>query len=462
MSPADLSIREAGRRLRDGSLTSAVLTEAHLDRIEALNGDLRAFTLVTSDRARADAANADRELREGRYRGPLHGIPVGIKDLIDTSGIETTSGTQLRRGHIPKTDAAVVTRLTDGGAVLVGKLSLYEFATVGPDFATPFPPARNPWSFDHITGGSSSGNASAVAGGLLRTTIGSDTAGSVRGPASYCGVVGLKPTLDLVPTGGAYPLSPSLDHLGPISRSVEDAALTLDVIAGREGKDSTAQALGQGIETLRIGYARDWFAADPATAPEVLAAVDEAVSTLSLLGARIEEVDLPPYESFLDAGSTILNAESYALHRADLAQRGEDYGPMSRKSLLAGATISPAVLETARGARVDLKAQIDADIFARFDALVTVTTLTTALPLSAFEGGKTVWTPMRTIAFNVTGHPVLSVPVGFHDGLPIGLQIVGPWLGEASICRIGHAFEQATDHSAQSPLRWLSQEPEPV
>jgi aspartyl-tRNA(Asn)/glutamyl-tRNA(Gln) amidotransferase subunit A len=282
----------------------------------------------------------------------------------------------------------------------------------------------------------------------------------VRGPASYCGVVGLKPTFGLVPIAGAYPLSPSLDHLGPISRSVEDAALTLDVMAGRTGAESAARSLAQGIAGMRIGYARDWFARDAATAPAVLSAVDDAVSTLSLLGARIKEVNLPDYRAFLDAGSTILNAESFALHRSDLAARGNEFGPMSRKSLLTGASITAAQLEAARAAGASLKAEFDTDIFARFDAVVTVTTLTTAFPLSAFEDGKTVWTPMRTIAFNVTGHPVLSIPVGFADGLPIGMQIVGPSYEEAQICRIGHAFERATDHSAQTPLSWLTQEPD--
>lgn len=450
MSPADLTIREAGLRFRQGSLTSAALTEAHLNRIDAVDSDLHAFTLVTTERARADAARADAELAAGHDRGPLHGIPVGIKDLIDTAGVTTTSGARLRQDHVPGSDATVVARLVEGGAVIVGKLALYEFATVGPDFESPFPPARNPWDFDHITGGSSSGNAAAVAGGLFRTTVGSDTAGSLRSPASYCGVVGLKPTLGLVPTQGVFPLSVSLDHIGPMSASVEDAALTLDVLACRGGATSYARSIGGGITGMRIAYARRWFADDPATMPEITAAVDEAVSVLSLLGAHIEEVDLPPPEAFVDVGSTILNAESYAIHRADLEARGAEYGPMSRKSLLTGSSLSEAELEQARDRRIGLTAAVDT-LFERFDALVTVTTLTTALPLSAFADGRTVWTPMRTIAFNVTGHPVLSVPAGFHRGLPIGMQIVGPAHAEARICRVGHAFELATDHSVQRP-----------
>lgn len=451
MDPADLTIADAGRQLRDGTLTSTSLTEAHLARVEALNDDLHAFVFVAAERARADAARADAELSAEVDRGPLHGIPIGVKDIIDTAGIRTASGSRLRADHVPEADAAVMTRLTDGGAVLLGKLTTYEFATVGPDFDAFSPPARNPWSFDHITGGSSSGSAAAVASGLVRTTLGSDTAGSVRGPASYCGVVGLKPTAGLVTTTGVMPLSQSLDHVGPISATVAEAAATLDVIAGLGVERSAGRLIGQGLDGLRIGYARRWFVDDPEVMPAVVAAIDDAVSVLSLLGARIEEIDLPPYDAFRRAGSDILNFESFAIHRADLEQRPRGYGRMSHRSLMTGQDLTAADLAAALEAGRALRDQIDTEAFLKVDAIVTVATLTTAFPLSAFEGGKIAWTPMRTMAFNVTGHPVLAVPAGFHDGLPIGVQIVGPSLAEAMICRIGHAFERNTDHSVQRP-----------
>ena len=451
MDPADLTIAEAGRKLRDGTLTSTALTEAHLGRVEALNGELHAFVLVAADRARADAARADAELAADVDRGLLHGIPIGIKDVIDTAGIRTASGSRLRADHVPEADAAVMTRLAEGGAVLLGKLTTYEFATVGPDFDAPSPPARNPWSFDHITGGSSSGSAAAVAAGLVRTTLGSDTAGSVRGPASYCGVVGLKPTAGLVATSGVMPLSQSLDHIGPISATVAEAAATLDVAAGLEAGKSAGRLIGRDVEGLRIGYARRWFVDDPEVMPAVVDAIDEAISVLSLLGARIEEIDLPPYDEFRRAGSDILNFESFAIHRDDLAARPDEYGRMSRLSLMTGKDLTASDVAAARTTGAALRAQVDDEVFTRVDTIVTVATLTTAFPLSAFEGGKTVWTPMRTMAFNVTGHPVLVLPAGFSDGLPIGIQIVGPSLGEAAICRVGHAFEQNTDHSAMKP-----------
>lgn len=453
MNAADLPIAEAGARLRDGSLTSLTLTETHLDRIRERDGTLHAFVTVTAERALEDAARADRELADGLDRGPLHGIPVALKDNIDTAGIPTTAGSRLRLDHVPRKDATVAARLVEGGAVLVGKLTTFEMATVGPDFATPFPPARNPWNFDHITGGSSSGCASAVAGGLVRTTIGSDTAGSVRGPASYCGVVGLKPTGGLVPTDGVLPLSPSLDTLGPISATVADAALTLDAISGA----SSAARLGEDIAGQRIGYARAWFADDPETEPAVLRAMDDAASALSLLGAKVEEIVLPDYAHFSGAASTILNFESYALHRADLETRSGDYGPMSRASLMKGAGITEGAVAAARAAGAALHEQVSVTL-APFAGLITVCTLRTAPPVSAFTEGRMMWTPMRSMGFNLTGHPVLALPIGFHEGLPIGMQIVGRSGDEAGICAIGQAFESATDisvHRPQVPRRLL-------
>jgi aspartyl-tRNA(Asn)/glutamyl-tRNA(Gln) amidotransferase subunit A len=451
-SPADLTIAEAAVKLRSGKLTSKALTEAHLERIAARDDDYHAFVTVTAERALNDAGRADAERSAGVDRGPLHGIPVAVKDIIDTAGIRTAAGSRLRETYVPDSDATVAARLAEGGAVLLGKLTTYELATVGPDSATPFPPARNPWSLDHITGGSSSGGAAAVAGGLVRTTIGSDTAGSVRGPASYCGVVGLKPTAGLVPTDGVLPLSPSLDTLGPISATVAEAAMTLDVMAGRGGPQSAMRLIGRGVEGMRVGYARGWFADDPALQPQVLEAMDAAVSQLTLLGANVQESALPEYQRFVDAASTILNGESFALHRHDLEERPHDYGAMSRDSLLHGAKLTERELAAARAAGETLRVDVTAAL-SDLDAIVTVCTLTIAPPLSAFEDGNTVWTPMRTMGFNLTGHPVLVVPIGFHQGLPVGMQIVGKHYEEATICRVGHAFEQAADYSTQRPPR---------
>lgn len=441
----DLSFVEQGKLLRAGALTARALTEAALDRIAARDGAYRAFYTVLTERALADADRADHELTAGQDRGPLHGIPVGIKDLIDVAGVPTTADAPGRAEAIAKANATVVERLVEGGAIIVGKLATYEWGTVGPDRSGLYPPARNPWKLDHITGGSSSGSAAAVAGGLLRTTLGTDTGGSLRGPAFYCGVVGLKPTLGLVPDMGVLPMAASMDHVGPMSASVAEAAITLDVIAGSHA----AGGLGRSIAGLRIGYGRDWFASDPQTMPAVLSAMDAAMSTLSELGAVIDEVSLPDYPAIEVAAAAILHKESFEYHAANLRDHPQDYGRRAFLSLAAGVALSDDEVARARRAGAAFRARID-QLLLRHDALVTVGALTTALPAAPFEK-EAVWTPMRTIGFNVSGHPVLALPIGFHDGLPMGMQVVGRHHDEARIVQIGDAFERATDHAVQRP-----------
>jgi len=443
------SLIEQGQRLRDGSLTSLALVQAHLDRIDARDPVYRAFYHLSADHALADAARADAELAEGRDRGPLHGIPVGIKDLIDVAGLPTTADAPGRANAIAAADAAVIERLRAGGAVLMGKLATYEWGTVGPDKGGLFPPARNPWNVDYITGGSSSGCAVAVAGGLLRTTIGTDTGGSLRGPAFYCGVVGLKPTFGAVPTNGVLPMSQSMDHVGPMSASVADAAVTFNVIAGLSGQHSAMRLLGQPISGLRVGYARNWFSQDTQTMPAVLRAMDAAMSTLSELGAVIAEVELPDYAAIEVAAAAILHRESFDFHTDDLANRPQDYGRRAFLSLAAGVGVSDAQLSAARQAGARFRASVDA-VLEDHDVIVTIGALTTALHTALFEK-EAVWTPMRTIGFNVSGHPVLAVPIGFHDGLPCGMQIIGRHHDEARIVQVGDAFERATDHGVQHP-----------
>lgn len=448
--PADLSIVEAGRRLRDGTLTAVALTEAVLARIAERDPDYLSFYTVTAERALADAHRADDELAMGEDRGPLHGIPVGLKDMIDLKGVATTCGSRGRASDVATTNAALVERLINGGAVMIGKLATYEWGTVGPAYDTLFPPARNPWSLEHITGGSSSGGAAAVAGGLLRTSIGTDTGGSLRGPAFYCGTVGLKPSFGLVPTEGVASMSPSMDHAGPLSATVLEAALTLDVIAGLTGAAAAAGRCGEAITGLRIAYARDWFAEEAQADPQIVAAMDAAASKLSELGASIETVTLPSYPAIEIAAAAVLHYECFAGHADELAAHPEHYGRKTFQNLVAGVAISPEAYEEALRAGLAFRTQLDSEVFSRFDAIVTVGALTPALPVLLFGKGS-VWTPMRTIGFNLSGHPALALPVGFVDGLPAGMQVIGPHHGEAVICQIGHAFEQATDHALQRP-----------
>lgn len=445
----DLDIFALGARLRDGRLTAKALTEATLARIAERDPAYLSFYRVLEERALAEAAQADRELAEGLDRGPLHGVPVGIKDLIDVAGVPTTANAPGRADAIAKSDAEVVHRLRKAGAIIIGKLATYEWATVGPDRNGLFPPARNPWNPDHITGGSSSGCAAAVAGGLIRTSIGTDTGGSVRGPSFYCGTVGLKPTYGTVPTTGMLHLSPSLDHVGPVSATVAEAALTLDILSGRVGQQAACSRIGEALSGLRIGYARDWFVHDPQTMPEVAAAIDAAVSVLSQLGAAVNEVEMPDYAGVEVAVAAILHAESFRLHADNLRDHPEAYGRRAYLSLAAGLALTDAEVAKARDAGQAFRADVDG-LLDRHDVLITVGALTTALPVAPFEK-EAVWTPMRTIGFNVSGHPVLAVPVGFHQGLPIGMQIIGRHHDEARIVQVGHAYERTTDISLQRP-----------
>jgi Asp-tRNA(Asn)/Glu-tRNA(Gln) amidotransferase A subunit family amidase len=445
----DLPLLEQGRMLRDGRLTSVALVEASLRRIEKRDPLYRAFCAVNRAGSLAAAQQADADFAAGGDISHLHGIPIGIKDLIDVAGLPTTANAPGRRNAIAEADALVVERLRKAGAIIIGKLATYEWGTVGPDNRGAFPPARNPWSLDHITGGSSSGSAVAIAGGMLRTTLGTDTGGSLRGPAFYCGVVGLKPSFGLVPRIGVLPMAESMDHVGPISATVAEAAATLDIIADHPLGNHVSRLLGHPIDGLRIGYARNWFARDSQTSPAVLAAMDAAISTLSQLGAIIEEVELPDYHAIEVAAAAILHKESFDFHAEHLRDQPDDFGRRAFLSLAAGLAITDQELAKARGAGELFRAEID-KLLLRHDALITVGALTTALPAAPFEK-EAVWTPMRTIGFNVSGHPVLALPIGFDQGLPIGMQIVGRHLDEARIVQIGDAFERATDHAVQRP-----------
>ena len=450
MNPADLSIPEAAAALRAGTLTSRQLAEATLARIAALNPKLHAFTHLNPD-ALLEADRADAMLAQGPHP-PLCGIPIGVKDLIDVAGLPATSGSAVLANRIAATDAKAVAQLRAQGAVIIGKLATYEFAMVGPDLALPDPPARNPWNTAHITGGSSSGSAAAVAGGLVRLALGTDTGGSIRSPAAYCGCVGLKPTYDRVSCQGAFPLSPSLDHIGPLAASVEEAALALDALTETPANwpPATAQ-LTRGAKNLRIGYARNWFADDLQASAQLIRLMDDAAAQFSMLGATITEIDLPAYALYEAAGSIILHAEALHEHESLIKTRLPHYGRPVLQCLAFGAAIDPADLRNARAAQAKLTEATRAAM-TDYDLLITATTLTPALPFSAFDGEAAVWTPMRTIPFNVTGQPVLSVPIGFDTNLPLALQIIGRHGEEDLICAAGHAFERTTDHSAQRPL----------
>jgi aspartyl-tRNA(Asn)/glutamyl-tRNA(Gln) amidotransferase subunit A len=451
--PAWLGIADAAAALRQGTLTAVELAEATLARIRLLDSALRSFVLVTPERARADAERADRELAAGLDRGPLHGIPYALKDVIDTAGIPTTSHSHLRVKHVPDQDAEVVRRLHEAGAVLVGKTATHEFALGGPSTELPFPPARNPWNHEHIPGASSSGSGAAVAAGLVPLAIGSDTSGSVRGPAGHCGVVGLKPTYGLVSRRGVFPLSYALDHIGPLTRTVRDSALALGVIAGPDKHDPASvdrppadllSTVDNGVAGLRIAYARSMLVGDPSAHPDVVAALDAAAGALRELGACVREVRLPDFALFNACGRVIMTAEGYAIHEPWLRERPLEYGRYTYQRLLPGAGLTAADLVQAMRVRQQLADEVSA-VLADHSALLAANALA---PPPRFGDFGTDWPPPRaatatqTIAFNVTGHPALCLPVGFTAaGLPLGMQVVAAAFAEPTLFRVAAALE---------------------
>lgn len=457
----ELSIAEAGRQLRDGSITSARLAEEALARIGAIDPSLDSFITVTAERARADAAAADRDFAQGIDRGPMQGVPYALKDIYDTAGIRSTCHSKLRANNTPAADSMVAARFKAQGGVLLGKLATHEFALGGPSFDLPFPPARNPWDRARITGGSSSGSGAAVAAGLVRMAMGSDTGGSIRGPAAYCGTIGLKPTYGLVSRRGVFPLSTTLDHCGPLSWTVEDSAIALQVIAGYDPLDPASadipapdfrSGLGQGVQGLRIGLPRHFFAQAEGLSPEVVSAIDRAAETLAKLGAVVEEITLPDYDLFNACGRVIMLSEAFAIHEQDFQARPLDFGLLTYVRMTLGAFVTTADLHQAMRLRRELSQAVNRAL-RTYDALITASALAPAPAFAEFEAGIPVNLPVQTMPFNVTGNPAMAIPTGFSAaGLPLSMQIVGRAFDETTVLRIGAAFEAATRLAARRPV----------
>ena len=450
MDTRDLSIAAMGKALRSGAVTSVKLTQDALERIKAQDDTLHAFVLLTEDLALAQAKRADAELKAGGDRGAFHGIPHALKVIYDTAGVRTTCHSKLRIDNVPAHDSVVAGRFDAAGAVLLGKLATHEFALGGPSFDLPFPPARNPWNTDRVTGGSSSGSAAAIASRMVRMAMGSDTGGSIRGPAAWCGLVGIKPTYGRVSRRGVFPLAWSLDHCGPLSRSVEDSVLTLQLLAGHDPYDVASNDvpvpdfgadLNKGVKGLHIGIPRDFFVGASALTHDVLAGIERTAAQLREAGAIVEDVKLPDFALFGAAGRVIMMAEAYAIHEENMRTRLLDYGEITANRFVLGATVRSSDYLAALRVRRELTDAVNETLRHR-DALLCVSALSTAprfdAPVDALSSGA----PMQTIPFNVTGHPAMSVPVGLgSDGLPVGIQIVGRAFDEATVFRVGRAVE---------------------
>src|SRR5215208_1411423 len=435
------TIAEASRRIAAGDLSPVALTEAALARAAALNQRICAFIEITADRARAAARRAEAEIAGGRRRGPLHGAPHGLKDIYDAAGLRTTAQSRLLLDNVAAADAETTARLEAAGMVLIGKLATHEFATGGPAWDLPFPPARNPWNTDHFTGGSSSGSGAAVAAGILPLAMGSDTGGSIRLPAAYCGTVGLKPTYGRVSRRGVVPLSYSLDTAGPLTWTVEDAALAMQALAGYDPLDPGSAdvkvpdyraALRHGAAGLRIGYARA-FSDDAGVGAEQKAALDAAAQVLAKLGAEIVEVGLPPNDHFQAVCRTISHGESFTIHRGDLQKRPELYARVTRERLTLGGFVTAAQYIQAQRLRRILTAKVDA-LFEECDALLTAVIPGPAPVLE--ETDQRPWREPQPISsvFNVTSHPCMAQSCGFAaNGMPLSVQLVGRAFDEATV-----------------------------
>jgi aspartyl-tRNA(Asn)/glutamyl-tRNA(Gln) amidotransferase subunit A len=456
-----LTITEAAAGLRRKAFSAVELTDACLGRIKAIDGKLHSFITITADLSREQAKQADKELRVNKDRGPLHGIPVALKDLYATKGILTTCHSAVLENWIPDHDATATVKLLGAGTILLGKLGMHEFAFGGPSIDAPFPAVRNPWNTAHVTGGSSSGSGAALAAGLCYGALGSDTGGSIRNPAAHCGIVGIKPTYGRVSRYGVVPLSWSLDHAGPMARSVEDCAIMLQALSGYDPKDpASANAavpdfsagLRQGIRGLRIGVPRaNWFDESLGVAPETETVYDAALKTLRELGAEIVEIDGKPFSLARKANQTILIAEAYAYHEKTYQKTPEKFGSSVRRRMLEGAFLSAADYITAQRARSVVNQQMLAN-FARIDVLATPTVARPPDAFDTLDPNEQNLRPSFTNPFNLTGLPTISVPCGFTEGkLPVGLQIVAPAFAEASCFRVAYAYEQATEWHKQRP-----------
>ncbi len=444
------TLAEAARLIESRALSPVELTEAVLARIERVEPALHAHITVAAEHVREQARRAADEIAHGRYRGVLHGIPFGVKDNYETAGIRTTGHSRAYRDHVPPSNAFVIDRLYESGAVLVGKHALHELAHGGPSFDLPWPPARNPWHTAHFTGGSSSGSGAAVAAGLGYFSLGSDTGGSVRTPAALCGLVGMKPTFGLVSRRGVIPNCYSLDTCGPLTKTVEDCALVLDVLAAHDAHDPACakgtrpdfrRALRTDLAHVRVGVLRHFWEEDLPADEELNAATSEALRVLEDLGARLEEVRLRTPREHYDVWTLIEEPETFSIQRQALKRRPGDFGSVFLERTLIACLMDGADYVDAQRVRAQMVAEMRA-LMAQHDVLV----MAGAGPAPRLSPALAAWpAPNRFQAANIAGNPAIVVPCGFsRAGLPLSLHLVGRPFEDAKLLGFAHAYEQAT------------------
>jgi aspartyl-tRNA(Asn)/glutamyl-tRNA(Gln) amidotransferase subunit A len=457
--PHLLSAAEAGHAIAARTLSPVELLSALLARIARLDPKLNAFIRLDADAAMAAAKAAEQDIAAGRRRGLLHGIPVGIKDIIDVASLPTTCHSRILLDNVAAADAAVVAKLRAAGAIIIGKLSTHEFAIGGPSRDLPFPPARNPWNPAHHPGGSSSGSGAGVAAGLFPLALGTDTGGSVRNPASACGIVGLKPTYGRVSRRGVFPLAFTLDHVGPLARTVTDAALLLHAIEGHDAADPASAVfppladIERGIAGLRIGFVRHFHDKDVPGDPQVIAALEDAADVMKAQGARIHDITLPALTEFAAVNRVILGAEAWSIHAKWLRERPGDYGQLARQRLMAGAFMSAGDYVNAQRRRAQMIEAVDT-AFHDADILLCASSMDPASRIDDMAETLRTYPRQARTPFNVTGHPALAMMSGLSkDGLPLSVQFVGRTGADATVLRAARAYERASEwHMRRPPI----------
>ncbi len=454
-----LTIAEAARLIQSRKISLVELTQALLDRIAAIDPQVNAYITVTAELALRQAQAAEAEIAAGRYRGAMHGIPFGLKDLYATADILTSGHSKVCIDNIPSKDAAVTEKLYAAGGVLLGKLATTEFAHGGPSFDAPWPPARNPWNPEHFTGGSSSGAGAAVAAGLVLGAMGSDTGGSVRIPAAFCGTVGLKPTYGLVSRYGVIPNSYTFDHCGPLTWAVEDCAIMLQAIAGYDARDSGSvqcaipdyrAALKRNIRGLRIGVIRHFWEEDLQVSAEVAQAMEAALDVFRQLGAKVEDTRMRPLQDYLDVKATIAETEIFCVHQKELIARPGDFGMHFLAQTLAGCLFEASDYVQAQRERRLMLAEME-PLYQKYDVLVTASA-GPAPRLDRYSILNAWIRPNIHTVFSVTGGPCVAICNGFTgDGLPLSMQIAGRPFDDATVLRAAHVYEQATPWRERRP-----------
>lgn len=450
MSP--LTIAEASRQIAARKLSPVELTKDFLVRIDRLNPTLAAFITVTPERALADARSAEARIMAVGPKTPLDGLPIGHKDILDTAGIRTTAHSRLLQNNVPEADATVVTKLSQAGAVMMGKMAMCEFAFGNPADETPWPTPRNPWNMDHFTAGSSSGTAAAIAGCLMLGGTGTDTGGSIRSPAALCGISGIKPTYGRCSKAGVFPLAYSLDHVGPMAWTAEDCAMLLQQMAGFDPADpASAQVpvpdfsaeIGMSVKGLRIGVVRHFFEEDSPAGPDTLTAIQACLDFFRSEGAIVPDVTLSPLRDYSATSRVILNAEAAAIHERWLKTRFREYGERLRNRLVLAMTLTGSDYVKALRRRRGLCREL-ANAMADVDLLVSAITLGEAPLIREVPTWDNLVALNTACPWNLSGYPAMSVCSGFgQQGLPLAIQIGGKPFAEPTLLRAAHALERA-------------------